>query len=109
MQDDLSLFVDLYSRLSNNLPDVRISESPCLGGCQRASCVGIQHDDFEGSVAIEGMTEAEFAARTFFHVDTDEDAERVWHAVTNAVDQMREQEEEEEEYDEEYEDTGREV
>jgi hypothetical protein len=59
--DSLSTYGAMYSRaLSTN---VQVDEGPCLGSCTKAPCVGIEHDDFIGCVALEGMTDDEFRAR----------------------------------------------
>ena len=42
---------------------VEIEESSCLGGCAKAPCVGVEHEDFEGAVGLEGMTPNEFTSR----------------------------------------------
>lgn len=66
-----------------------------------APCVGIVHEDFEGPVSLEGMTESEFAQRVFHSVRFEDDADRVWGAVENAIQLMTEQEEEIDEIDRE--------
>lgn len=95
--DPLSTFAAMYERskqagAANGNSDlfVNVEESPCMGACQYGPCVSIQHDDFVGSVALEGMTETEFADRTFQNILTEEDADRVWESVENAVQVMAE-------------------
>jgi hypothetical protein len=78
-----------------------VEESPCLGGCQRAPCVAIAHEDYEGTVALQGMTTAEFASRTFHHVLDEDDADRVWESVQQAIVTMAAEEAAEETDDEE--------
>ena len=40
---------------------VNVKEGPCLGACQYGPCIGIEHDEYNGCVALEGMTEEEFS------------------------------------------------
>jgi hypothetical protein len=54
--------------------------------------VAIEHEDYYGTVALEGMTEAEFSDRVFHSVITEEDATRVWSCVENAIKVMAEEE-----------------
>jgi hypothetical protein len=62
--DEFATFGAFYSRIQNGrVPDVQLEESPCLGSCKMSPCVAIQHDDFEGNVALEGMTGNEFTER----------------------------------------------
>ena len=56
--DNLSTFGAMYSRASDSR--VEVEEGPCIGSCKEAPCVTIQHEDFFGSVALEGMTANEF-------------------------------------------------
>jgi hypothetical protein len=67
---------------------IRLEESSCLGSCAFAPCVGIEHDDYEGPVALLGMNSDEFASRTFRNVVDDGDVRRVWSCVSNAVEAM---------------------
>ena len=61
--DSLATFGAMYSRsaAANNV--VQVEEGPCLGSCKMGPCVAIEHDDFVGSVSLEGMTDNEFANR----------------------------------------------
>jgi hypothetical protein len=77
-----------------------VDESSCLGSCKYAPCVSIEHDEFDGPVALEGMTEREFQARTFQMIVTEDDVDRVWSCVQNAITVMMMENEEEEEYEE---------
>lgn len=62
--DSLATFGAFFSRSTEgNAPSVRVEEGPCLGACKLAPCVAIEHDDFVGNVALEGMTESEFSDR----------------------------------------------
>lgn len=62
--DSLATFGAFYSRAQNgNAPSVRVEEGPCLGSCKMAPCVAVEHDDFDGSVSLEGMSDSEFSDR----------------------------------------------
>jgi len=61
--DEYATFGAFYERTSDS--PVSVEESPCLGSCQKAPCVGIEHEDYEGTVALEGMTADEFSASCF--------------------------------------------
>lgn len=91
--DQYATFAALYSKIQDRSPSVRIEESPCLGACKQAPCVGIEHDDFVGPVSLEGMTPTEFSQRIFQRIVFEEDVDRVWLAVENAIHVMAEQEE----------------
>jgi hypothetical protein len=91
--DQYSTFSAFYTRAKERAPAVRVEECPCLGACKKAPCVGIEHDDFEGSVALDGMTESEFSERVFHGILFDEDADRIWSAVENAIQLMAQEEE----------------
>ena len=61
--DNLSTFGAMYSRASSSR--VEVEEGPCIGSCKKAPCVSIEHEDFFGSVALEGMTADEFASDAY--------------------------------------------
>jgi hypothetical protein len=62
--DEYETFANIYSLVKeSNVRVASVEECPCLGSCSYAPCVAIEHDDFEGPVALEGMTESEFDAR----------------------------------------------
>lgn len=90
--DQYATFAAFYSRIQDRSPLVKIEESPCLGACREAPCVGIEHDDFEGPVSLEGMTPNEFAQRVFHRISFEDDVDRVWSSVENAIHAMAEQE-----------------
>jgi len=95
--DSLSTFGAMYSRIQEGrAPSVQVEEGPCLGACQFAPCVAVEHSDFEGSVSLEGMTPLEFEQRVFHNVLTEHDADRVWSCVDNAVETMQDMEEDDE-------------
>mmetsp|Transcript_37768 Transcript_37768/g.80688 ORF Transcript_37768/g.80688 Transcript_37768/m.80688 type:complete len:184 (-) Transcript_37768:380-931(-) len=70
-----------------------IEDGGCLGGknCKMGPCVAISHEDFVGNVALEGMNSNEFQERVFHNVLTEEDAERVWNCMENAISLMAEE------------------
>lgn len=92
--DSLSTFGSMYSQASAS--QVQVEEGPCMGSCKKAPCVSIEHEDFFGSVALEGMTADEFSSDAFLNIVTEDDADRVWSCVENAVKLMAEAAEEEE-------------
>lgn len=61
--DEFATYGAFYGLIQENAPNVQLEESPCLGSCQMAPCVGIEHDDYEGTVALEGMIGNEFTER----------------------------------------------
>jgi hypothetical protein len=90
--DPYSTFSAFYMRIKDSdFPNVQIEETSCLGRCRFAPCVAVEHADFDGSVALEGMTSSEFNARVFDEIITDEDANRVWSCVDNAIRNMAEE------------------
>jgi len=92
--EPLSTFAAFYSRAKDGgAPSVRVEEGPCVGSCKNAPCVAIEHDDFIGNVSLEGMTESEFSDRVFHNIISEEDADRVWSCVENAIQVMAEEEE----------------
>ena len=58
--DSLSTFGAMYLRASDSR--VKVEEGPCIGSCKKAPCVAIEHEDFFGTVALEGMAADEFAS-----------------------------------------------
>ena len=100
--DEFSTFAAFWSRSQERTSlTVQVEESSCLGSCKQAPCVGILHEDFEGAVALEGMDQTEFNAKVFQRIVTEDDADRVWSSVENAIMAMAEEGDEEEEYGEE--------
>eukprot|EP00546_Thalassionema_frauenfeldii_P009314 CAMPEP_0178924998 /NCGR_PEP_ID=MMETSP0786-20121207/17648_1 /TAXON_ID=186022 /ORGANISM="Thalassionema frauenfeldii, Strain CCMP 1798" /LENGTH=94 /DNA_ID=CAMNT_0020599791 /DNA_START=174 /DNA_END=458 /DNA_ORIENTATION=- len=91
--DSLATFTALYGRAQEELPCVEVEEVPCLGACQKGPVVAIEHDEFDGTVAVEGMTDREFNERLFHNVVTENDADRVWSSVSNAIKMMAMEEE----------------
>jgi hypothetical protein len=85
-------FSSLYIRIMGSAPTVRIEECPCLGHCKKGPCVAIEHDDYDGPVSLEGMDNGEFVDRVFHRVLTDDDADRVWSVVYDAIQAMADEE-----------------
>jgi len=64
--DEYALYSGIYERKEDNLaPDVQIEEGPCMGKCQFGPCIGVEHEDYEGFVGLEGMKGDEIASRVF--------------------------------------------
>lgn len=61
--DSFATYGAFYNRIKGAFPDVALEESPCLGSCKQAPCVAIEHEDFVGTVALEGMSANEFSDR----------------------------------------------
>lgn len=59
--DSLATFGAMYARASAS--SIQVEESPCLGSCKLAPCIGVEHEDYVGCVALEGMTDEEFGAK----------------------------------------------
>ena len=61
IEDEYAIFGGLYARKEDaGAYGVSVEEVSCLGSCKHAPCVGIQHEDFYGTVSLEGMSETEF-------------------------------------------------
>jgi len=92
--DEFATLAGLYERKEGACAsEVEVEESSCLGCCKNAPCVAIEHEDFFGTVALEGMTPGEFNDNLFHNVLTDDDMNRVWACVENAIRLMAEEEE----------------
>jgi len=110
--DEYETFASLYSRKEEEEEDgqrlyanVKMEESSCLGSCQFAPVVAVEHEDYEGTVGLEGMDGLELNTRVFHKVITESDVDRVWGCITNAIHTMAEEEEEEED-ESDYEEEG---
>jgi hypothetical protein len=63
-QDDSFFLTNLCERREySGLIGLNIEETNCLGQCKKGPCVAVEHDDYEGSVALEGMLPMEFNRR----------------------------------------------
>lgn len=94
------LTLDQYATFSafwGRSQDIRVEETSCLGSCKKAPCVAVEHEDYEGTVALEGMDSFEFADRVFHRVIDGTDADRVWGIIENSIRLMAEQEDEDDE------------
>jgi hypothetical protein len=95
-QDEYSTFGAFFSRSRARSPwVVCIEEVACLGSCKKGPCAGVVHEDYEGTVVLKGMDEAESTAKVFHRIVTEDDADRVWSCVENAIMGMAEEESEE--------------
>lgn len=64
--DEYALISGLYQRKEHaNASQVTVEETSCLGCCKVGPCVGIEHEDYYGTVALEGMKPNEFSDRVF--------------------------------------------
>lgn len=64
--DQYALYSGMYVRKEENgASEVQVEEGPCMGRCRFGPCITIEHEDYEGRVALEGMEDDEFAARVF--------------------------------------------
>ena len=86
--DEYSTFSAFYCRASET--SVTVKERSCLGQCKRGPCVAVEHEDYEGTVSLDGMRPTEFSDRVFQNVVDENDAERVWSCVVNAIATMAE-------------------
>mmetsp|Transcript_12859 Transcript_12859/g.19519 ORF Transcript_12859/g.19519 Transcript_12859/m.19519 type:complete len:178 (-) Transcript_12859:168-701(-) len=93
--DEYATYGGILSRKGDS--EVQVEDAGCLGSCKKAPCVAIMHEDFSGYVSLEGMTDAEFSDRRFHKIKYEEDMDRVWDSVENAVRVMMEEDGEEEE------------
>jgi len=92
--DEYATFGAFYGRIHNSAPSVGVEEAPCLGACEHAPCVAIEHDDYDGPVALlDGMTTSEFSDRVFHRIVTEQDVDRVWSSLETAILAMAEEEE----------------
>ena len=64
--DEYFLLTSLYERMEGSgTHGIKIEESNCLGQCKKGPCVSVEHDDYEGAVALEGMKPMEFNRRWY--------------------------------------------
>lgn len=64
--DEYALLSGLYQRKEHaHASQVIVEETSCLGCCKLGPCVGIEHEDYYGTVALEGMTPNEFSDAVF--------------------------------------------
>lgn len=89
--DEYATFSAFWERIQDRIPEVQVEETSCLGACKKSPCVAVEHEEYEGTVALEGMDTFEFADRVFHGVIDDGDADRVWGIVANSIRTMAEQ------------------
>ncbi len=96
--DKYQVLGDLYekARIENVEADLIIEDGGCRGGknCGLGPCVAVLHEDFDGSVALEGMSHNEFNERVFHGVSMQNDVDRVWSCLANAINLMADEENE---------------
>ena len=65
--DEYALLGGLYQRKEDaNACEITVEETSCLGGCKVGPCVGVAHEDYFGTVSLEGMKPNEFND-SYFH------------------------------------------
>lgn len=65
--EEYALFAGILERRDeyhHNLP-LRIEEGTCMGNCKFGPCIGVEHEDYEGYVGLEGMKMDELQDRVF--------------------------------------------
>jgi predicted metal-binding protein len=61
--DELATFSAFFGRIQDSrIRQIKVEEAPCLGSCNFAPCVAVEHEDYDGTVALQGMTPMEFDA-----------------------------------------------
>jgi hypothetical protein len=98
--DEYATFSLLYERLVQNelLQIMPIEETSCLGSCAMAPCVAIEHEDYDGTVALYGMSPSEFQLRTFHNVIHDDDAQRIWDILIASIRTMAQEDDTDTDY-----------
>lgn len=86
--EEYSTFSAFYARASETR--ITVEETSCLGQCQQSPCVAVEHEDYEGTVSLDGMTPAEFSNKVFQSVVDQNDVDRVWSCIVNAIEIMTE-------------------
>jgi hypothetical protein len=67
--DEYSLFSGIYERKEGMeaTKDVEVEEArSCMGRCKFGPCIAVEHEDYEGTVGLEGMTTEEMNYKEFF-------------------------------------------
>ena len=88
--EEYATFTLLYERLVEHqlLSVIPIEETSCLGSCAMAPCVAIEHEDYDGTVALSGMYPSEFRLRTFHNVIQEQDVQRIWEILLQSIQTM---------------------
>lgn len=64
--DEYALYSGMYQRKEDNVASaVQIEEGTCMGRCKFGPCIGIEHEDYDGFVGLEGMEPHEMSYRVF--------------------------------------------
>ena len=65
--DEYSLFSGIYERKEGMeaTKEVEVEEASCMGRCKFGPCIAVEHEDYEGTVGLEGMTTEEMNYRVF--------------------------------------------
>ena len=92
--DQYATFGAMYERKERaGASAVEVEECPCLGRCKLAPCVAVEHEDFVGTVGLEGMTDAELNDSIFHKIISEGDCDRVWASVENGINAMAQEDE----------------
>jgi predicted metal-binding protein len=99
--DEYATYTLLYERLYQNqlLDVISIEETSCLGSCSMAPCVAIEHEEYDGTVALMGMDPSEFQLRAFHQVVDHQDAQRIWDILLQSIKIMAQESHDEHETD----------
>lgn len=84
--DEYALFSGIFQRKEESgASSVQVEEGPCMGRCKYGPCIGVEHEDYEGFVGLEGMQPNELSHRVFENIVTESDLDRVWNCVENGI------------------------
>ena len=64
-----------------------------------APCVAIEHEEYDGTVALMGMDPSEFQLRAFHQVVDQHDAQRIWDLLLRSIKIMAQESHDEHETD----------
>jgi (2Fe-2S) ferredoxin len=65
--EEYALFAGILERRDENhrqLP-LRVEEGTCMGSCKFGPCIGVEHEDYEGYIGLDGMKMDELQDRVF--------------------------------------------
>jgi len=84
--EEYALYSGMYQRKEESgACGVQIEEGSCMGQCKVGPCVGVEHEDYEGFVGLEGMEPHEMSCRVFQNIVTEGDLDRVWACVEHGI------------------------
>lgn len=65
--EEYAIFAGILERRDDLCPDlpIRVEEGTCMGQCKVGPCIGVEHEDYDGFVGLEGMKIDEFNDRVF--------------------------------------------